>query len=329
MRRLLFVCLVLVVACKSKPKWADDNKGSGSAGSAGSGSSVASTGTDSKPVGPPIESTGKALTGATMLSVGGERACVYTDGKKLWCWTAGQPAEEVAVPGGAEIIGMAGAECAIIDTGDLWCFSPKEMKVPANVQSGGQIAAWADEVCTGHRMDIKCWKIGTPEPHAQWGWAGVDTIHLGDTHTVCSDISGGTIECSDITQEQIHNEPLRGPENIDELAMGGGASCATLENSHDVECWTDPKKVTKVAGVTGAKAVAVGPGFGCAIVGSGVTCWELGPSGPAGVANIGGVTNAKAVGVGNGFGCALAGDKPVCWGKASKDPGTAQAVSRK
>src|SRR5690242_10303521 len=136
MRRLLLLCLVLA-ACKAKPKWTEDNKGS--SGSAGSGGSAAASGstTDSKPVGPPIESTGKSLTGATMLSVGGERACVYTDSKKLWCWTAGQPAEEVAVPGGAEIIGMAGAECAIIDTGDLWCWSPKEMKVPANVQSGG------------------------------------------------------------------------------------------------------------------------------------------------------------------------------------------------
>jgi hypothetical protein len=203
------------------------------------------------------------------------------------------------------------------------------MKVPANVQSGGQVVASGDEVCTGHRMDIQCWKIGTPEPHAKWGWAGVDTIHIGDSHMVCSDVSGGTVECSDTSESHVQNVPVRGPENIDELAMGGGASCATLENSGDVECWTDPKKITKVPGVTKAKAVSVGPGFGCALVDGNVTCWEMGANGPAGIANIGGVTNAKAIGVGNGFGCALNGDKPVCWGKASKDPGTAQAVAKK
>jgi hypothetical protein len=48
------------------------------------------------------------------------------------------------------------------------------------------------------------------------------------------------------------------------------------------------------------------------------------------VKRIGGVTGAQALGVGAGFGCAINGDaKVVCWGKASKEPQNAQAVSRK
>jgi len=95
-----------------------------------------------------------------------------------------------------------------------------------------------------------------------------------------------------------------------------------------VACWSEgAKKATKLPDVKGATEVTVGPsGFACMILGGGVGCWK---EGDAKVTQIQGVSSAQAIGVGATFGCALDGDKPVCWGSASKDPGTAQAVSKK
>jgi hypothetical protein len=328
---LVIAVLFAAPACKKKPGWTETGSGSGSAAT-GSGSG-ASSGGSTKPA---IPASGNTLGGGTILSVGADNACAYTDSKKLWCWKPGQPAEEVPAP--SEVIALAGAQCGLLDTGELWCWGPKEMKVAANTQSGGQIAAAAGEVCVGHRMDMKCWKIGDVEPHAVWGFAGVDRIALGD-HTLCSAIAGGTVECSDITQVKPSHDVVPGPENIMTLAMGGSLSCGVIEKTGAVSCWVDGRKITKVPNVKGATgepgSIAVGPtGYACAIVGGGVTCWHVEGANTAiveaSVVQIGGVRDAQAVGAGSSFGCAINGDgKVVCWGSASKEPGTAQGVSKK
>lgn len=322
MKRLVLVALVLAVGCKKKQD-AEQEQGSAEGSSSGEQSS------EKKPS-KPLASKGDALDGATALAVGADRACALSD-NKLWCWDPGAPAAEVTTP--ATLTNIAGAECGLTDNGDLYCWGSKEVKAAAD-SLGGQITVGAGGVCVGHRMTVKCYKIGDAEPYAKFDWAGVDKIVHGD-HRVCSVVNGGMIECVDLTSKEPHNEPLHGPEDAQVLGMAGNLSCAVLQKG-GVECWTDPGSRKAVPNVKDASDVAVGPtGDACAIVGNGfVTCWHPDPSNgttiDASVKQIGGVRGATAIGVGNGFGCAIgAGDKVACWGKASKEPETAQAVAKK
>jgi hypothetical protein len=321
------VLLTILAACKGKkPGWTEGDRGSGS------GSATKGSGDLPAPTKPTIPANGKTLDGMTLLSVGAARACAYGDGK-LWCWEPGADASEVAVPAGAVVTDLGGAQCGLLESGELWCWGAKEMKVPANVQSGGQIASAGDEVCVGHRMDIKCWKVGATEPHAVWGWAGVDKLSISG-QKVCSDIAGGTVECSDISQAKPSHDPVPPPDGVDvsALAIGGNLFCAMTQKNGsptgEVACWADnAKKATKVPDVKGATAMSVSPsGQLCMILGGGVGCWK---EGEAKITQIQGVSSAQAIGVGANFGCALDGGKAVCWGAASKDPNTAQAVSKK
>ena len=322
LRHGLVLLLIATPACKGKKKGdAEEPKGSSSSGSAtGSSDSGKKTGDV------PAPATGKPLDGMKFLAVGDERGCAGNDGS-VWCWKAGEGATSYPAPTGTTIIALA-SNCALLDSGDLWCWPPNEMKTPANVQSGGQITASGDEVCVGHRMDIKCWKAGTAEPHAVWGWAGVDRIAM-DGKKVCTNISGGGIECSDISNAKPTHDPVPGLEHTyDTLAMAGGQTCGLLENSGEVECWQSPGSLTKVAGIKKGSSLTVGAsGHACVIVDNAVSCGK-GSEAPKQVA---GVSNPQIVSAGAGFGCALDGNgKVLCWGPGmSEDPGKAQPVAKK
>jgi len=318
-RLVLVLAVVLAVGCKKKQ---DAGQEEGSA----EGSS-----SETKKPSKPIASKGDSLDGASALAVGADRACALSD-NKLWCWDPGAPAAEVATP--SMLTNIAGAACGLTDKGDLYCWGSKEVKAAAD-SLGGQVAVGAGGVCVGHRMDVKCYKIGDSEPYTKFEWAGVDRLVHGD-HKVCSAISGGLLECVDLTSKEPHNEQVQGPQDVQALGMAGNLSCAVLQKG-TVECWTDPGSRKPVPNLKDATDIAVGPtGDACALVGNEghVTCWHPDPGNgttiDASVKQIGGVRGATALGVGNGFGCAIAtGDKVVCWGKASKEPETAQAVSKK
>ncbi len=318
MKRLVLVALVLAAGCKKKQDAGQEE-----------GSAEGSSSAEKKPS-KPIAAKGGGLGSATALSVGPDRACALSDGK-LWCWDPGAPAEAVSTP--ATLTNIAGATCGLTDSGDLYCWGSKEVKAAADAQ-GGQVTVSAGGVCTGHRMAIKCYHVGESEPYAKFDWAGVDRIVHGD-HKLCSAVSGGLIECVDLTAKEPHNEQVQGPQDVQVLGIAGNLSCATLQKG-TVECWTDPGSRKAVPNVKEATDIAVGPtGDACAIVGDRgqVTCWHVDASATtadASVKEIGGVRGATAIGVGNGFGCAIgAGDKVMCWGKASKEPDTAQEVATK
>jgi len=319
LRHGLVLLLIATPACKGKKKGDEPTTtGSGS----GSGSSEP---TKKNPSDVPAPAKGKPLDGMKFLAVGDDHGCAANEGS-VWCWKAGEGATSYPAPSGTVVIALA-SNCALLDSGDLWCWPPNEMKVPANVQSGGQITASGDEVCVGHRMDIKCWKAGNPEPHAVWGWAGVDRIAM-DGKKVCSNISGGGVECSDISQAKPTHDPVKGFDHTyDSLAMAGGLTCGLLENSGEVECWTE-QQINKIAGIKKASALTVGAsGHACVIVDNAVTCWK-GTEPPKQVA---GISNPQAVSAGASFGCALDGNgKVLCWGPGmSEDPNKAQPVARK
>lgn len=336
MPRLLTLALIAALfsatACKKKADWNEDDTKKGSGGS-GAGVSASSDDDGPKLKKHPIPASGSALDSATALTVVGDHACAISDGKML-CWDPGQPAEQMSPPSAPFAIS---GPCALTDSGDLWCVAPKEMKVAANVTSGGQLTATSSDVCVGHRMDIKCWHIGDPDPYATFGWAGVDKIDLGDGK-ICSAVAGGVIECADLTTKEVKAAAIDGPEDTVEIAVGGSLICAATNEKHKgtVECWAGTGKRAKVPKVTAATDVAVGPtGDACAMVARGeVMCWKVdGGSGTiaeASVQQVGGIKGAQAIGVGAGFGCAIDGDSKVsCWGKASKEPQNAQMVSRK
>jgi hypothetical protein len=125
------------------------------------------------------------------------------------------------------------------------------------------------------------------------------------------------------------------------IAVGPATSCAVLE-AGSVWCWgsdasgelgwdmpitfNEPSRVvpTRVEGVTGATAVAVTRGQGCAIVGEGaVRCWGaskqsdrlMGPPPKRVLARqVGTLRGVVQLALGQGFGCAvLADDSMQCW----------------
>ncbi len=329
-RLALAFALVTVPACKKQgPPGAEKEKpGSGSAASddkppTGGSASTAKT---------PIAASGDALDGVTLLSVAPEHACAVTD-NRLWCWDPDpqKPAQEVKTA--KPLTTIAGASCGLDDDGNLACWSPSELHSPAN-SLGGQLVVGGNDICAGHRMIIKCWHPGQADPYNQFDWPGVDRIVMGPGK-LCSAVSGGVLECADLTRKEIHAEPVPGPQDVNVLAMAGNLACGVLA-SGKVQCWTDPGSLKPVPTVDKATDVAVGPtGDACALVGTGfVTCWHTDAGNAttveASVKQIGGVRGATAIGVGAGYGCAINGDgKVVCWGKASKEPQTAQAVSKK
>lgn len=324
----LVLALVIVPACKKHgPPGTEDKK-------PGSGSSAADdtppTGGSASTAKTPIAASGNALDGVTVLSVGPERACAISD-NKTYCWDPGKPAEWIKLD--HPVTTIANASCGLDDDGNLECWSPGDLHAPAN-SLGGQLVAGGNDICAGHRMIIKCWHPGQTEPYNQFDWAGVDRIVMG-SGKLCSAVAGGVLECADLTQKEIHNEVVPGPEDLNVLTMAGNLACSAL-TSGKVVCWTDPASRKPVPTVDKATDLALGPtGDACALVGTGfVTCWHTDPATAttveASVKQIGGVRGATAIGVGAGFGCAINGDGGVvCWGKASKEPQTAQGVSKK
>jgi hypothetical protein len=117
---------------------------------------------------------------------------------------------------------------------------------------------------------------------------------------------------------------------IESVAVGTGVSCALLAGG-TVRCWGDDSNFqlgdgnktlgfgssaepVAVTGISTAKAIAVGGGYGCALLSdSTVQCWGQ-PNGATPVA-IAGISTAQSVAVGNGYACALLSDSTVeCWG---------------
>jgi hypothetical protein len=267
---------------------------------------------------------GKPLDGVNAISVGPSRACAIATDDKLWCWDQGGAAEPMDA--GMAVLAVSNASCALLEDKKVWCWPHKlELKTTGGGIGAGLVIAGPTDICASKHQQLWCWKPDDDRPRRQFDWPGIDRLVIG-SNRVCTVVSGGSIECADLSADPPHGEPLRGPQDVEALAMQGSVSCAVGSKTGGVECWTnDPRQRTPVPGVTGAKDIAMAPqGDACTVSSGGsVTCWKLAAGGttverPA--AQVPGVT-ATAIGVGNGFACAAGDDhKAHCWSTSDPKP---------
>ncbi len=172
-------------------------------------------------------------------------------------------------------------------------------------------------------------------------WMGGDSGSSGDM--ACVRTKAGAISCWGSTgnKPQIDGkkwtsaaEEITEIQGAKDIALGGGTQYAVLPDG-SVMAWGSPafnaigdgetgsstKGLTKVPGVTKAKALAAGQNHACALLEDGtVTCWGYtGPKqAPTAIADLSGVVTIGA-GSGNSDTCAVTADKKVqCWGEQQK-----------
>ncbi len=240
----------------------------------------------------------------------------------------------------------------VLDYGpnDLPC-QPTPTLVPG-IEGAVELALGPSRSCA--RLDsgaIRCWS--KPQPDTDWAIAqsGATNAALGNS-TACAVGSDGTLQCSDPRRTAL--------SNIKQVSMGWGwlqtdtvdLGCA-LQGEGSVLCW-GPNNLGQLGlattggtlpanslptSLTGARQVAVGNNFGCALLSNGeVKCWGNTSAGRdpytaprcmdptysswscfAEPQPVVGLPPASAIAVGSDKSCAVTQDDAVwCWTSMSK-----------
>ncbi|UQA62196.1 RCC1 domain-containing protein [Polyangium aurulentum] len=256
-----------------------------------------------------------ALLGAHDVALGEAHSCALGGGGVVACWganTFGQLGDggtesrsaPTAVPGlaGATRI-AAGAEhtCALLSGGEVKCWGRNDL---------GQLGDGAQPKRPAAKRSNVASVVSTSSGGAPVVVAGLEDalrVALGGRHA-CALRLGGRVVCW-------------GEDEAGQLG-GGGHSPPAKPGARP----PPPPKLAAVTGVKGAKDLALGAHFGCALLGDGTArCWGANGAGQLGdgttvhrpapvvVAGLSGVT---AIALGAEHGCAIVeGGAVRCWGK--------------
>jgi len=168
----------------------------------------------------------------------------------------------------------------------------------------------------------------------------------GDTSCAVVD---GTVQCwgsndsgqlgTSSTGAQWSAKPVTVPglPPASSVAVGGHHACAILAGTGEVACWganlagqlgdgtTTPQGATKVSGISGVTALALGGLHSCALTPAGVVCWGANEAGQLGdgtrteahvppSAPVVLPAATSAISAGTAFTCAVASASVYCWG---------------
>ena len=246
------------------------------------------------------------------------------------------------------------------------------VKLPTASPSVGKvtgISAGAYNTCAWHGGTAWCWGAGSygqigngktestnKLPAAINLKEKVQQVAIGGQHA-CALAKGGGVWCwgynyynaaASISDKTVNN-PLQVKAITDavQVAAGNRHSCALLKDG-TVKCWgynssyqaagkyvsggSRVKNPVTVAGVTGARRIALGGNTSCALLKTGtIRCWGSNHGGMLGTGSISptsskpvdvkGITGATALAVGSTHACAFVGEKLMCWGRSREGQG--------
>jgi alpha-tubulin suppressor-like RCC1 family protein len=289
---------------------------------------------------------------ATDLAVDREIAAL-ADGRIL-VWTPDGEAREVGrVAGATDLAVVRGGVYAASRTGELWGFTTGDAAIPLPIGRGEAVAGRAHSACALADGVVSCWgpdaaglvPRGILRPRlldarGELHAAGATTCVLGAGMTCYAESGRHTSASGDEATRVIERmqggdrlacsrepggavvcvEPGGTPVARDigarDVAVGGRFACA-VSGAGEVSCWEGVDGLPQsIAGLPPVTRVAVGANLACAADG-GVWCWNQWRSGIAGSAapvSVG-VTDAEDITAGMAFGCALQTSGAVsCWG---------------
>jgi alpha-tubulin suppressor-like RCC1 family protein len=261
-----------------------------------------------------------------------------------WTITSGGPAGSKAI----QVVDDGSTSCALLATGVIKCWGSN--------YSGGLGQPISPDLCNGSSY--------CTTPVQVPGIGPATAISTGQAQ-VCAVLATGGVDCwGDNFDGQLGNGtttfsptpvPVSGISNATAISTSAFNTCAVLADG-SVKCWGDneggqlgngtstgPESCTNgpcstapvtVGGVGNATAIAVGPGWACALTaGGGVDCWGDDSSGQLGVGpqtpletckndlcsttavSVAGIGQATAIASGTWHSCALIRDGSVdCWG---------------
>lgn len=212
------------------------------------------------------------------------------------------------------------------------------------VATAGTVHCWGSGQNGQHGDGLKQ-RRSVPGPVS--GISGAVQVEGGDLHA-CARLGGGTVYCwGDNVYGQLGDGTddnrftpvaVSGLTGTKAIALGSKRTCA-VKSDGTVACWglngsygvlgdgttTNRLLPTQVVGLSGAKDVAIGSSFACALLESGgVSCWGRNNSGQLGdgtrtdrktAAPVKGLSDAVALSLESSTACALrANTEVVCWG---------------
>jgi hypothetical protein len=226
------------------------------------------------------------------LEAGPSAYCALTAGREVRCW----PDEGWQIAGAAQFVARAPADAeALVAIPGRMC---------VRRASGGR----------------QCWPVYLPDevrpshvPVPVLSGVGVRRVALSEG-LFCALTGEGRVGCrAGATRDLV---PPRSPTPIADVGVGATGEIFQLTVSGEVWRGAAGGTSTRVQGIAGARALAVGPGrLACALLGDAtVACWESG--GDAAATPVAGVRDAERVAVGGSHACALLRSGVVqCWGR--------------
>lgn len=261
----------------------------------------------------------------------------WADGRIL-LWTPGQEPREVGrVAGATGLAVVRGGVYASSQNGELWGFTTGEGKVPLPVPRAEAVAGRGHSACARSTRGVECWgpdaagrvPRGILRPRQLDGRGevfagGAGTCLLGETTTCYAENGLRTLGLGPVAWLALGDRgqwlvrPDGRVESWDrdggEVALPGeqlsGGDRLVCSRQAGGTVWCADAGAAPVARDLGARAIAVGGRFACAVSGAGeVRCWE-GADGPPHV--IPGLPPVSQVAVGSNLACAAEGGV-WCW----------------
>jgi len=219
------------------------------------------------------------------VSAGGDQTCARKKDGAVLCWGELQPGSSQKAPN--PIIGVPPAEEISVGLAHA-CARAQD----------GSVRCWGENYKRQLGHTKKSEEKGVAQPIAD---LVAGQLALGREHS-CARVSAGEVFCWGGGLNCVPGEPqpgrivavkpakVAGMENVLQVAAGGELACAifasgqvgcTKLNDKDKSCVTEQVAPATIYGV---RVLAVGDGFGCAVIKGGVEayCWGSGQSGQLG-----------------------------------------------
>lgn len=169
---------------------------------------------------------------------------------------------------------------------------PKKAAVPVAAGPAKAIAVGQSLSCSLHAdSSVHCWGLQIDPLVADIPSATPITkaveIAAGD-RTMCARLDGGDVKClgihGDMKEKKHTVAKVCGLDAPTKLALGAKHSACAIVKDGKVRCWNaealDAREAScahaskEIEGVTGATAIALGEGGGCALAGGKAMCWK-------------------------------------------------------